>query len=194
MHRRAGALLACLLLIGGLASCSDDPPPQGIPIDAEVDVPDQGGPPDIPKKLSLTESGAKFFVGYWIDAYNWGLESGETKLVRGLTSADCAPCQTLFTAIEEAHRNKAKVKTLGIDTVPMRVDVDKAAKTARVKFFVMRYPVKIRRGKKDVEEIKGGTSPIRFDLVRHGRTWRVLNLELVPVKDEKPDDKSRRKR
>ncbi|QIX27920.1 hypothetical protein ncot_15985 [Nocardioides sp. JQ2195] len=187
MHRRAGVVLVCALLIGGLGSCSDDPPPQGLPIDAKVDVPEVGGPPDIPKKLSLTESGAKFFVGYWVDAYNWGLESGSTKLVRGLSSPDCAPCQTLFAAVEDAHRDKAQVKTLGVDTVPMEVGIDKRARTARVKFFVMRYPVKIRRGKDDVQEIRGGTSPIRFDLVRHGKTWRVRNLELVPVRKQSED-------
>lgn len=187
MQRRAGALLACLLLAGGLTSCSEDPPPRGIPIENEVDVPDSNRPPDIPKRLSLTESGAKFFVGYWIDAYNWSLKSGRTKMVRGLTSPDCAPCQTLFTAVEDAHRGKAKVKTLGVDTVPMEVEVDRAAKTAQVKFFVMRFPVKIRRGKKDVQQIQGGTSPIRFDLVRRGKTWQVRNLELVPVNKQPAD-------
>ncbi|KRF17064.1 hypothetical protein ASG90_06960 [Nocardioides sp. Soil797] len=179
--------LACLLLIGGLASCSDDPPPQGIPIDSKVEVPDSNGPPDIPKRLSLTESGAKFFVGYWIDAYNWGLKSGRTKLVRAMTDPDCAPCENLFAAIEAAHEDNATVKTLGVDTVPMKVTIDKSAKTAEVKIFVMRYPVKIRRGKKDVTEVEGGTSPIRFDLVRHGKTWRVRSLELVPVKKKQKD-------
>ncbi|KQZ67146.1 hypothetical protein ASD66_19350 [Nocardioides sp. Root151] len=203
LGRGRGTSLASMLTMGalflgalGLGGCAEDPPQTGAKVDSRVDVPKPGGPPPIPKNMSMTESGAKYFVGYWIDAYNYGLRTGRTKIVRGLSTPDCVACATLADAMEAAHEGKAKVTSLGIESVPMEVRMNKREKTAQVKFFVIRYPVKIKRGKGQVEKIKPGVAPIRFTLVRHKRTWRVQSLELVPVKDKRDGatEKERRRR
>lgn len=139
-----GALVA-VLCVGLLAGCQDDPKPKvadpttpapstsGLPttsVPTTTSTPTPTGPVEPPEAALNSDSGAKAFVTYYIDVFNFAEASGDTTLLASLATDHCAACSGYVRAINKAYDGGGRIEggqlTLGeLRDLPAAFGADK---------------------------------------------------------------------
>jgi hypothetical protein len=171
-------LVAALMLLGSLVSCSDDEPtsdPQE-PTSSATVSPSPTGPVIPAEARGTDETSAKAFVRYWFEVFNTAVNSGDPAPLMQLSTADCVSCKAFRRNIERAYSDGGRVRAVGWR--PTSIDpVGGQAAT---------FALSVRQGDEQylnssgdvVRHFAGGRRNMIIQLVRLGSIWRVERLEI----------------
>lgn len=105
MRRWAGALPLAVALLAGCTDGADDP--TILPSASTTASP---SPTISPPPSAATPQGAAAFARYWYDVLNKATATGDTKLLRQLSSPDCRSCSRLITSIDAIYAGGGHVR------------------------------------------------------------------------------------
>ncbi|WP_225915221.1 DUF6318 family protein [Nocardioides jiangsuensis] len=182
MRRGAvGLSLAGLVLAG----CTSNPEPSPLPEPSEsVGSPSPSSSPTVaapslpPEAKGTTEASAKAFVGHYVEAVNFGMQTGDTSALARLASDDCKTCDAIEQRIEEVYESGGRLAGAGwsiqsvnsLSTGDIRqpllaVSIDIAAQTMYADSTSPPSQSPASQGNLD------------FHLRRSDQTWQVHRLE-----------------
>src|SRR5688572_7410815 len=110
-------LLAALLLLPALASCSDDPdssdtgdPTTPVTSPTATETPPPTEPPEAGDR---TEAGAEAFVKHWVATLNYAAATGETAEFSLLATAACNSCKEIAGLIDSTYERGGYIRSRG---------------------------------------------------------------------------------
>lgn len=191
-----GAVLACVL-VTGCGSSADEPAATPSPAASSASGSDTGSTgqapaeaselpgqdlpgPDLPEDaLAQNENAARSFVSYYIDTLNYATTSGDTRLLKTLSTKTCGACSAFAGTLDEIYGKGGHVETPGwaigsivpqADTPPERPAFELSLKVA---------PQTVYQSKKaEPKEYPGGEQPAHFILTWQDGRWLVDRLTI----------------
>lgn len=111
-------LVAALLFLPVLVSCSDDDPDSPDAGDPTTPVtsatPTETPPPTEPPEAGdRTKAGAKAFVEYWVATLNYAAATGETTEFAGLGTASCNSCNEIARLVDSTYEDGGYIRSHG---------------------------------------------------------------------------------
>lgn len=178
------AVIAAVALLLGLSACSgEDPEPNVAP--PSPTSPSTTGtsaetPPEMPDAAKvMTQTGAERFVRFWFSVLSYGMVTGDTEPVQGISAAGCKSCQALIRQIDALYAKGGKVRTTGwhvaaatsngefnIDAPAFLLRVDQASRT-------------LLDAEKVVDRTPRAVVPMHIRLAEDGGSWMVADLEII---------------
>jgi hypothetical protein len=171
---------ATLLLLGG---CGDDDPKPNIP-DPPTSAPTSTTPtsPSTSSTVSPTQSSlsARESVDAWLDAWTAAMQTGNTTLVRELSTDACDSCTRLIAKVEEVYGKGGHYETDGWTASHVREAPDSVE---RAPSFVMQVEQARRKlfGEDGqlVDTASQTRQPMRMTFHQQGSRWLLIRLEIL---------------
>ena len=176
-------LLAPALLLGG---CSDDPVPKVAPASESASASESPSPsgsaePTMPAVAKGSDAaGARAFVKFWFVAFSYAMRTGDTELVRSLSTPGCVSCHALIERVDGIYSKGGSIKSRGWTVevaAPARADEGSAAA------FLLRVRQERRTlygsDHKVVDSTDMAKVPMRAQLVSAQGSWSLKSLEIV---------------
>lgn len=189
-HRRLAALaIVPLLALGACNGDSDAEPPEptaGATTTPPTPDPDPSptGPvePPVPDAMAKpTKAGAKAFVTYYWDVFNYAQATGDVRVLRSLALQGCDVCEDFSGAIRDLYRGQGSVE--GGNRELLRFDTLRVLTASVGKVFEARFVISIDQhqvsngadGK--VREFDAATTGYSFQMLKSDRGWKVTYAE-----------------
>jgi hypothetical protein len=193
-----GAVLACVL-VTGCGSSADEPAAtsspsvsssgsgsesgstgSSAPADAS-ELPGQDLPgPDLPQDaLAQTENAARSFVSYYIATLNDATSSGDTRLLKTLSTQTCNACSGFAATLDEIYGKGGHVETQGwaIDSIVPQADTPPERPAFQLSLKVAPQTV-YQTKKAQPKDYPGGEQPAHFILTWQDGRWLVDRLDI----------------
>ena len=176
-------LIATLLLLPALASCSDDEPGSsgsGDPTSPATSEPTPTGTPpptEPPEASEHTAAGAKAFVEYWVTLYSAAVASGDTEALIEISTPACRACRRITSLIESIYTEGGSVESDGWEVVRHDSATLTSANTATVHTVLTLHPERIQRPDEPVERHPGAPrAEMTFDLDWESSRWTMHEI------------------
>jgi hypothetical protein len=169
-------VVAALVLAGLLVGCSDDGPSSGPP-EASDSASVSDPPTPSAEARDATAAGARAFVRYWIESFNYAMQTGETAEFRLLFTRSCDSCSGIVQLIDDIYEPGGHVQSDGwlvkrFSGTSMRSDSEAAVHVQ----VILSAQVIQRAGEKNPDRRAGGQGSATFFLTRDHSGWRVANV------------------
>lgn len=171
-------LVAAVMLLGLLVSCSDDEPTSDPQEPTSSATPTDRVPPTPPQESrESTGAGARAFVRFWVESFNYAMQTGDTADFRPLSSEECASCTEISKLIEEIYGPGGHVESDGWLIERFTRTSMAGNSKASVRVLITLSPEVIHRaGQKKPDHRTGGEATATFALWRRNSGWRVSNV------------------
>lgn len=172
-------LIAALMLLGLLVSCSDDGPdssPQEPTSSATVSPTPTGLV--IPAAARGTdEASTKPFVRYWFEVFNNAVNSGDSGQLVKLSTSGCVSCNAFRRNIQKAYSDGGRVRAVG--WTPTSIDRIAGTKFPTFALNVLQGEEEYMNASGDVvRHFSGKRRSMKIQLIRGDSTWLVRQLDI----------------
>ncbi len=170
-------LIATLLLLPALASCSDDPDSSGSGDPTSSVTPEPTPtetPPTEPAEAGdRTKAGAKAFVEYWVETLNYAASTGDTVGFSSLASDACRSCVEINDLIANTYDKGGYIRSDGWRVVKV-VSVESSARRMTVQADLEFAPETIVASDgAEPQERSGSTEGATFILSWAADRWKL---------------------
>jgi Family of unknown function (DUF6318) len=180
LTHRSVAVLAGLLLSGGLVGCDSNPSPAPLPSASSTPTTSQSAspsatPPTLPAAAKGTSAkAAKAFVRYYIDAVNFALRSGDTTALTMASGRSCSSCASVAESIAEVYRSGGKFVGRGWRVTRIKPVAGQPPSKPIMQTGIFVYPQnKVASADARPQHRNGGKNLMIFSLRRRADSWIV---------------------
>ena len=179
----AAAAVVAAVLSSGLTGCESSPAPGPMPkAQSTVPEPSPSPSPSAPTMPAAAKGSgakaAKAFARYWIESLNYAGNSGDTYVLRNISSRSCKACAAIANFVDRVYRNGGTIRGDGWELMSLKVvsSAGPRKKTVDALVTVHQQTVIARRGDKP-NHYAGGRRLKTLWLATHEGSWKVERLD-----------------
>lgn len=185
------------VLVTGCGSSADEPAATSSPSASSSDAgPDAGSTgasapaselpgqdlpgPDLPEDaLTETENAARSFVSYYVETLNYATSSGDTRLLKTLSTPTCDACDAFAATLDEIYGKGGHVESQGwaIESIVPQADTPPERPAFQLSLQVAPQTVYLTK-KAEPKDYPGGSQPAHFILTWQDGRWLVDRLDI----------------